>query len=62
MGIDLSGGGGDQFFSASPVAGYGGVVTLERSIARKSSTGGTVSIYVGRWLGNSGQLTITWAM
>lgn len=57
-----SGGGGDQSWTTAPKTGYGGIVTLERAVTRKGSTGGNISIWVGRWLGNSGAITVTWGV
>lgn len=54
--------GDSRSFIGTPIAGFGGVITVERGIVRKSSTGGTVSIWVGCHAGNSGQKTITWDM
>lgn len=47
-------------YSGTPLPGYGGLITLERAIVTKTSTGGQVDIWIGRWMGNSGGVTVTW--
>lgn len=46
-------------YVSTPVAGYGGVIMLDRSIAW-ADAGDTATVWIGRWLGNSGGITITW--
>lgn len=51
---------GNRFLSSTPIAGYGGLIKIERGIYSKNDTGGVFEIYVGRFFGNSGTITIAW--
>ena len=51
---------GHRFLTSTPIPGYGGLVKIERGIYSKNNTGGVFEIYIGRFFGNSGTLTIDW--